>query len=39
MNFKNMPELEWQWGYPASIAVMVVIDIWLYLRFRKAKWL
>ena len=39
MNFKNMPELEWQWGYPASILVMVVLDIWLYLNFRKAKWL
>jgi magnesium transporter len=39
MNFKNMPELEWVWGYPASIVAMVVIDVWLYLRFRKAKWL
>ena len=39
MNFKNMPELEWQWGYPVSLLVMVLIDIWLYLRFRKAKWL
>jgi magnesium transporter len=39
MNFKNMPELEWAWGYPASIVVMVVIDAWLYVRFRKAKWL
>jgi len=39
MNFKNMPELEWVWGYPASIVAMVVIDAWLYVRFRKAKWL
>jgi magnesium transporter len=39
MNFKNMPELEWQWGYPASILVMVLLDIWLYVRFRQAKWL
>jgi magnesium transporter len=39
MNFKNMPELEWQWGYPTSILVMIIIDIWLYLSFRKAKWL
>ena len=23
MNFKNMPELEWVWGYPVSVAVMV----------------
>jgi len=39
MNFKTMPELEWKWGYPASIVAMVVLDIWLFIRFRKAKWL
>jgi len=39
MNFKNMPLCEWKWGYPASVVVMVVLDIWLYIRFRKAKWL
>ena len=39
MNFKNMPELDWVWGYPVSVAVMVVIDIWLYLQFKKIKWL
>ena len=39
MNFKNMPELEWAWGYPASIAIMVIIDVWLYFNFKKVKWL
>ena len=39
MNFKNMPELEWIWGYPVSVAVMVAIDIWLYFQFKKTKWL
>jgi magnesium transporter len=39
MNFKNMPELEWAWGYPVSIAIMVAIDIWLYFQFKKTKWL
>jgi magnesium transporter len=39
MNFKNMPELEWVWGYPVSVAIMVVIDIWLYFQFKKTKWL
>ena len=39
MNFKNMPELEWVWGYPVSVAVMVAIDIWLYFQFKKVKWL
>jgi magnesium transporter len=39
MNFKNMPELDWAWGYPVSIAVMLVLDVWLYLNFKKTKWL
>src|SRR5664279_1941045 len=39
MNFKNMPELEWIWGYPVSVAIMIVIDIWLYVRFKRVKWL
>jgi magnesium transporter len=39
MNFKNMPELSWQYGYPLALAIMVVIDGYLFYRFRKAKWL
>ncbi len=39
MNFKNMPELEWLWGYPISLALMIGIDIGLYAWFRKIRWL
>jgi magnesium transporter len=39
MNFEHMPELKWAWGYPATIAVMVVLDSYLFIRFRKAGWL
>jgi len=39
MNFKNMPELDWVWGYPVTLAIMVGIDGFLWLRFRKAGWL
>ena len=39
MNFEHMPELKWTFGYPMTIALMVVIDGWLWLRFRKAGWL
>ncbi len=39
MNFKYMPELDWAYGYPLSVAVMIGIDVWLYFRFRKAHWL
>jgi magnesium transporter len=39
MNFEHMPELRWPIGYPITIAVMVVIDAFLFWRFRKAGWL
>ena len=39
MNFKHMPELDWAFGYPVTVGTMVVIDLILFLRFRKAGWL
>ena len=39
MNFTNMPELRWAYGYPSAIAVMVLIDLYLVYRFKKAKWM
>ncbi|HSW83127.1 MAG TPA: magnesium/cobalt transporter CorA [Usitatibacter sp.] len=39
MNFKHMPELDWEIGYPLSIALMVVIDVVLWVRFRRIGWL
>ncbi len=39
MNFANMPELQWAYGYPTALATMVVIDIYLVFRFKKAKWM
>ncbi len=39
MNFKNMPELDWQLGYPFSIALMVVFTLIVLLIFRLKKWL
>ena len=39
MNFKHMPELNWEFGYPFALSMMVAIDIYLFLRFRKSGWL
>lgn len=39
MNFRHMPELDWVYGYPTAIGLMVVIDAYLVYRFRKANWL
>jgi magnesium transporter len=39
MNFKNMPELEWTYGYPMAVSMMVILDIWIFTRLRNAGWL
>jgi len=39
MNFKHMPELQWTFGYPLILGVMLVICVMLYLRFRRSGWL
>lgn len=39
MNFDHMPELRWEYGYFVVMAVMALIDGYLFYRFRKAKWL
>jgi magnesium transporter len=39
MNFENMPELQWTYGYPLSLLAMAGIDGYLFFRFRKAGWI
>ena len=39
MNFKNMPELLWPWGYPLAIFAMVVLGFILYASFKKRGWI
>jgi magnesium transporter len=39
MNFKYMPELEWKYGYPMALSVMVLVCLGLHRRFKKAGWL
>ncbi len=39
MNFRHMPELEWRYGYPLSLASMAVVVIVIYIWFRRRKWL
>lgn len=38
MNFKRMPELEWIWGYPMAIALMVVSAVVPFVYFRRKGW-
>jgi len=39
MNFKYMPELEWRFGYPLIMGVIVAVCLILYRIFRKNRWL
>ena len=39
MNFKSMPELEWQHGYPFALIAMVAAAIVPYWIFKWKKWL
>ena len=39
MNFKSMPELDWQYGYPVALVVIALASAFLYLRFKRAGWL
>ncbi|MBI2138223.1 magnesium/cobalt transporter CorA [Candidatus Woesearchaeota archaeon] len=39
MNFKNMPELDWQYGYPLSIILMGTIATVMAVYFWKKKWM
>jgi len=39
MNFANMPELEWRYGYFVTLIVMAVIGVCLAVYFRRRRWL
>ena len=39
MNFKLMPELDWKFGYPVAVSVMVSVCGYLYYRFKRSGWL
>lgn len=39
MNFRHMPELDWPFGYPMALGLMLLIVILLYGMFRRRGWL
>ncbi len=39
MNFKHIPELEWVFGYPMALGLMVVSAVLPYLYFKRKGWL
>jgi magnesium transporter len=39
MNFENIPELKWDYGYFLIVGLIVATCAWLYWRFRSNRWL
>ncbi|MFT4298897.1 MAG: magnesium/cobalt transporter CorA [Aeromicrobium sp.] len=39
MNFEHMPELDWTYGYPLSLAFMGGLCLYVYRRFKRSGWL
>lgn len=35
----NMPELDWAWGYPYALTLMLTVGVLLVFYFRKKRWL
>ena len=39
MNFEHMPELKWDYGYPAALLLITAVCGFLFRRFKRAGWL
>jgi magnesium transporter len=39
MNFEHIPELEWQFGYPLALGLMLAISLTLYVFFKRRGWI
>lgn len=39
MNFAHIPEVQWTYGYPFALGLMVLVAVLTYLFFRWKKWL
>ena len=39
MNFKHMPETEWEYGYVFALGLMVLVSCLTYVYFKWKKWL
>jgi magnesium transporter len=39
MNFKHMPELDWEYSYPAVVGGVILCSVLLYFRLKRRGWL
>ena len=39
MNFRLMPELQWEYGYPVALLIIIAVCGFLYFHFKRSDWL
>jgi magnesium transporter len=39
MNFEHMPELDWTYGYPFALGLMLLVCVSLYAMFKRSRWI
>jgi magnesium transporter len=39
MNFRHMPELDWRYGYPFALALMLLVCVTLHRVFKRRGWI
>jgi magnesium transporter len=39
MNFEHMPELDWTFGYPLALTLMLLVSVGLYVVFKRRRWI
>jgi magnesium transporter len=39
MNFRNMPEVQWEWGYPMALLLMFLAALIPFVYFKRKGWL
>ena len=39
MNFDQMPELRWGYGYPLALGLMAMVALGLFVYFRRKGWI
>ncbi|TRO46392.1 magnesium and cobalt transport protein CorA, partial [Candidatus Bathyarchaeota archaeon] len=39
MNFRIIPELQWEMGYPFALLIMLAVGITMLIYFKRRNWL
>ena len=39
MNFKNLPSVSWVYGWELSVVIILALDVWAFISFKRRHWL